>query len=88
MIEEYKRKKMVELRGKYEEGLVKSAESIIRGYGVFNPVIINHDLIDLDPMNVYVLPIVLKPGKHNFFIFTNENGTLKPHYMRHVSGCR
>lgn len=42
--------------------------------------------MDLDPKNTFVLPILLKPGKNNFFIFT-DNGT-QSFYNRHLIPVR
>lgn len=37
------------------------------------PFLMNKSEVGLDPENTFVLPLFLKPGKNNFFIFT-ENG--------------
>jgi len=39
-----------------------------------------------DPYNTFVLPIFLKPGKQNFFVFS-ENAT-KWDYGRQLINCR
>ena len=70
--------------------LVQWESIILRASRWQNPAIVNRDLVDIDPMNTFVMPIMLAPGKHNFFMFTGdeETGILKPYYNRYIGPCR
>ena len=82
---QYKESKLLELNNEFDRKTLSEWESIIlRSSNYQKPVIINRDLIDVDPANTYVLPLMLAPGKHNFFIFT-EN---KAYYNRYIGPCR
>jgi len=54
----------------YKKKLCSNWQSIISRYNRYEkPSVINKNLVT-DPYNTYVMPIFLKPGKQNFFIFT------------------
>ena len=71
----------------YEKQLCSEWESIIQRTGRYKrPFLMNQGLVHLDPENTFVLPLLLKPGKNNFFIFTDDGK--KSFYNRHLVPVR
>lgn len=45
--------------------------------------------METDLENIYILPMILKPGVHNFFIFQEDDeGEIKQYYNRHIGPVR
>ena len=89
LIEAYKAEKKVELTASYDKKKILEWESIIQRENRYKqPLIINRDLIGEDLLNTFILPMMMSPGKHNIFVFTDEQGSLKANYNRHIGPCR
>ena len=78
---------LAELREDYVRNTLNAWEQILKkNKGNGKLAVINKDLMHMDLNQVFLVPLILKPGKQNFFVFTEESERV--YYSRHLTRGR